>query len=138
MQLEPGDPVEEARITMVVEFSCVVTGTLAGLGKAKEEFELLAKGFSRGCREADVQVVAPQGTVRPMTREEAVAFTPRKFHWAPDDERACETPHVSTRQLTKDETKVTCRLCLKKLKEEHERLEAGRSQAKGREERQDT
>lgn len=135
MNLPPGSPVETVRATMMAEFLCGVTGTTADLDKAMAIFERLVETFMRRCEKVGVTVHFPQGTFRPMNREEAVAFVPRKFHWAPEGERVCNTEFVSRKQLTDERNKVTCKLCLRWMEKNDERVEAGGGEAKGREER---
>lgn len=134
MKLPPGAPVETVRATMMAEFLCGVTGTTADLDKAMAIFERLVETFMRRCEKVGVTVHFPQGTFRPMNREEAVAFVPRKFHWAPDGGRVCNTEFVSRKQLTDDPKKVTCKLCLRWMEKNDVRVEAGSGEAQGREE----
>lgn len=102
---------------MVAELACGVTGTTEELDRAMTLLERLTADFMQECSKIGVSVHFPKGTFRPMTKEEALAFTPRKFHYAPDGNRVCDTAYVSQRQLTDDRSKVTCKLCLKRMEE---------------------
>lgn len=115
MSLDQGDPVEKARITMVVEYSCILSGTLEEMEKAKAFFEGLAGKFRKSCLEEGLGHHNALGAVRPMTREEALAYVPRKFHMRMhgQDRHLCDTAFVSPRQITDDASKVTCKLCLR-------------------------
>lgn len=134
LNLPPGTPDDAVRATMMADVSLGVTGTTAELDQAMVLLERLTADFMRECEKIGVSVHFPRGTFRPMTKEEALAFTPRKFHYAPDGERVCSTEFVSRKQLTEDRSKVTCKLCLKEM-EDGERLEAGRGEKAGRAER---
>lgn len=128
-------PLEAARPTVVLEYTSMVIGTREQIEKAHGAFEALAKDFYDQCKEIGVQLQGAQGVVRPLTREESIHLVPRKFHMERDNAHICPVPFVSRNQLTKDRAKVTCKLCVKKLREEDERLEAGGGKAQGRQER---
>ncbi len=134
LKLPAGTSEEIVRATMIAELSCGVTGTTAELDMAMTLLEGLVADFVKKCESAGIGVHFPKGTFRPMTREEALAFTPRKYHYAPDGDRVCSTEFVSQKQLTDDRSKVTCKLCLKVIGSD-ERVEDGRSKAPGRKER---
>lgn len=127
-------PEDPPRVTMMAEFTVAVTGTVNELEGAMSLFERFVNAYVRGLS-GGAQASHPRAAFRPMTRDEALVLTPRKFHWAPDGDRVCDTAYVSQRQLTDDPAKVTCKLCLKWMEANDVRVEAGRRKAKGREER---
>lgn len=56
--------------------------------------------------------------VRPMSQEELLAIIPRKIHKAAYHVKngwLCNTPHVSPKNLTDNDSEVTCKLCLRVL-----------------------
>jgi hypothetical protein len=128
-------PEDEPRVTMMAEFTCAVTGTVHELEDAMNLFEKFVNAYVKGCAKGGSQASHARAVFRPMTREEALVLTPRKFHWAPDGDRVCDTAYVSPKQLTDDPSKVTCKLCLRWMEANDVRVEAGRGKAKGREER---
>lgn len=118
------DPPEEARPTMILEYGSMVIGTREQLEKAHGAFEALAQDFHDRCRELGVQLQGAAGVLRPLTHEESLRLIPRKWHLEREGSHACDTPFVSRKFLTQDVGKVTCKLCLKRLREENDRLEA--------------
>jgi predicted oxidoreductase len=118
------DSPEETRPTMIVEYASMVIGTKDQLERAHGSFEALAQDFYERCKEIGVQVQGASGTLRPLTHEESLRLIPRKWHLERGGVHACDTPFVSRKFLTQDVGKVTCKLCLKRLREENDRLEA--------------
>jgi hypothetical protein len=102
---------EEVRATSVVEFSTFLTGTTEQIEAIAEAFDRHVKKFYDQCDKVGVSIVRGGGHVRPMTREEALTIVPRKWHLERGGKHACNTVYVSARRLTKDPSKVTCKLC---------------------------
>jgi hypothetical protein len=109
---------------MIVEYESTVTGTKDQLERARSAFEELANDFHLRCREIGVHLQGAVGTLRPMTHEESLRLVPRKWHLERGGTQSCDTPFVSKSFLTEDVGKVTCKRCLKRLREENDRLEA--------------
>lgn len=58
--------------------------------------------------------------IRPASKEEAIRFTPRRAHFQSDTKAnpwLCNTQYVSKINIVQDPMAVTCRKCLKLLKE---------------------
>lgn len=51
------------------------------------------------------------GLVRPITQEELLVLLPRKKHMKTDGGWLCRTEFVARKNLTNDQSEVTCKLC---------------------------
>lgn len=110
---EPG----VVRSSMVVEYQSFLTGTTDQIAAAHALFEKLGNEFYEKCHDVGLHVQKTIGQVRPMTQQEALQFIPRRFHFDKGGEQLCDTAYVSKKMLTTDESKVTCKLCQKRLAE---------------------
>ena len=108
-----GDP---AKIPVAIELSLslIVSGKMGDIPWLTEAHqgavdEVVKKAGAQG-REVYLRV----GEVHPVPHDVLVALVPRRVHYeASPGKQACDTPHVSPRNLTTDDEKITCKLCRK-------------------------
>lgn len=99
-------------MTSVFEFQAMTSGKADDVQAVFDKLNGMIETFYDECDARGVSVLQAHGGARPMTREEAVTFVPKKWHLNVGGTHACDTVHVSKRFLTEDREKVTCKLCL--------------------------
>ena len=109
--IDPPAERPDIKTTVIVEYRAILTGDMEALGVAADELD---KMFKRFFETTGVSVVSSSGSMRHPSKDEMLALIPRKWHLEVDDHQLCATPYVAKRYLTKDPSKVTCKLCLKK------------------------
>lgn len=104
------------RSSCALEYIAFVTGKEEEIGEAGDRFNELLKDFHAQCEKIGLSLIRTNAGIRPMTQEEILSVVPRKFHLVgTGGSQACSTPFVSPKYLTRDATKVTCKLCKQKL-----------------------
>lgn len=103
-------------VSVVFEFTAMVTGKTENLEEVFESFQKSVQSFYDSCDEKSVSVFRGGGCVRPVTKEENLRLVPRKWHMSQHDgTHLCDIHHVSKKYITNDPSKVTCKRCLKKM-----------------------
>lgn len=110
-------PSRAPTITAAVELQFILTGTP---GQLERIADAIRDAVDSAVATEPVEEVSAFGQLRPLTRDEAMEFVPRRKHMSRGGRHICPTPHVSPKNLVEDKNEVTCRLCLKVLKEELE------------------
>lgn len=106
-----------AVVSVVLEYRAILTGGMEALGKLHAKFNDSVQEIYRLAQAEGITILRADGCMRAPTREENILLIPRKFHMEQDGRHICDTPYVGHRFLTTDESKVTCKLCLRKLSE---------------------
>lgn len=111
-------PNPDTQVTVAFEMIAFVTGTreqLANLhARASKSIEVLYAA----CEKDGTQIVQARGQMRALRADEAMEVIPRKKHKRGEDGlQICSTEHVAEKHLTDEDDEVTCKLCLKKMKE---------------------
>lgn len=103
-------------IAIVIEVSVVGSIAASKIPELQEMADAVLVELTRRFEGRGAKVFPRWSEVRPATRDELLSFIPRKMHYTEDgDDHACDTMHVSRKNLTKDMHAVTCKLCLRFL-----------------------
>lgn len=103
---------------MILNFEIAMTGKVSVLGAIHDEFIKHVEKLYEQCECEGVSIIEAKGQMRGLTQEEVLRIIPRKYHLSGADGRQiCDTKYISARFLTQNTERVTCKLCLKKLKD---------------------
>lgn len=104
-------------VPISVEISFATSAKISDMAILEKVLERALEDAQKRFDKEGFKLYVRSGLVKPMTQEELLAVLPRKVHMAREINgrlsQICETPHVSHKNLTTNETEVTCKRCLK-------------------------
>lgn len=106
---------EKFKFPISIDLTFVTSGCMADMRVIESVMRWLRDAAHERFTNAGFQVMLKKALVRPMSRNELLALIPRKIHYEKKGRQICTTSHVSGKNLTKDKTAVTCKLCLHRL-----------------------
>jgi hypothetical protein len=117
-RLEADEDIQDLNVPMSIEMSFATSAKISEMGILEQVIEKAVGDLEKRFAKEGFKLYVRTGLVHAMTQEELISILPRKVHMAEvRDGKAlkqiCETPHVSYKNLTTNETEVTCKRCLK-------------------------
>lgn len=109
-----GDP-DKLRLALSMNLCMIVAGKVGDMDSLKTVLEHAVDLIQAECKKLDIDAYLHTADVRPAHHDLLLAVYPRRVHFVQGGRQICDTAHVSTKNLTKNEAEVTCKLCRKRM-----------------------